>query len=772
MNRHGMTSTASLLTLLACAVATGVHAQTAEAGGANSTQLGEVVVTAQRRSENLQKVPEMVDAVSSKQLQDRVVSSLLDLQKLSPALTVQDTASNVSPFIRGVGTTVTGAGQSASVATYIDGVYIATLASGAFDLNNVDQVEVLAGPQGALYGRNATGGAIVVTTHTPHPGDAFAGDASVQLGNYSSRYFSGSASGGLGNGFAVYVAASSRDHDGYIKNLNPPGLGAEHDDLNDRHAWSVQGALTYQPNDQLELVLRGSHFESLDRFGVGLQAVGLDIPVQGALNGSQTYYAGVLQGFGFSPAQAAAAAGALRFSPKFGQSYDNEFNGFQRGILGGPFLPGSFTDVNTDSGSLKATYRFDAFQISSLTSYTAAQSKSATEIILANPATYPTGFQNGDVGFSGDFPSHNLQEDLEITSIKGRINWIAGMFYYDGIGRTDLTADLPNFSARTALNTWRNISTAGYGQVTVPIIDHISITVGGRYTSEIYHVDDEIQPTTPFNLLGTPNTGIRELNASQATYTARLQYDLGDLLAYAGVATGFKAGSFSVVNLASPGVKPETITSYEGGVKWDPNNATRLNLSIYHYDYNNIQIAFTDSATGSNIFVNGTGAQLTGADFQALERATDWLTLRADGMVLDSSYNSNVPVAGSTFILPTKGKRLAGAPNYSFSVGGDVLITPVTRGDLKLSIDVLRNGGYWFDAANMIGTGGANAAGYTTLDLHLSYRPHGQRWEVSVFATNATDEKYYSSGLSASLILRSALAADPALYGVGFSTKF
>ena len=131
------------LLLSAAAVALMTPAAALAEAADSGAQLEEVIVTAQRRAENLQKVPVAVQAVSAQEIQARAVSNLLELQRISPSLTVQDTASNVSPFIRGVGTTLTGAGQSASVATYVDGVYIATLTSAAFDLDTAEGREAL-----------------------------------------------------------------------------------------------------------------------------------------------------------------------------------------------------------------------------------------------------------------------------------------------------------------------------------------------------------------------------------------------------------------------------------------------------------------------------------------------------------------------------------------------------------------------------------------------------------------------------------------------------
>lgn len=743
----------------------------ASTSGPQEGGLEDIVVTAQRRSENLQKVPVTVTAVAPDVLEARNVSTLTDLPKLTPALTVQNQASNVTPFIRGVGSTVTGAGQSASVATYVDGVYISTLTSAAFDLDNVEQVQVLEGPQGSLYGRNATGGAIVVTTKTPRPGDAVSGRFRAEFGNYGSRGASAIVSVGLGDMLAISVNGSLRKRDGYIKNLNAPGTGTSNADFYDRDSKSFGGVIAFEPSNQFKLVLRGSHFESNDRSGQGYQAVGTDLDILGTgLNGSQLYYAGFLQSFGVTPAAAFTAAAALRFGDRGGATYENEANGSTRGILR-PGKSGSFVELNTETYSAKATLDLGNVEISSLTAYQTAKSLSSTEIIFADPTTYPVGFQGGSVGFTGDFPSRTWQQEFQVSSVGTPVQWIIGAIYLDAAGDVLLTGDLPSFSALTANNRWQNKSVAGFGQVTVPLTNRFSITVGGRYTDESYTSNDFLNAADPRNLFGIPNQGRQVIKGSKFTYTARAQYDTGAILLYAGTATGFKGATLSNTNLLSPGVKPETITSYEAGAKIRLSSNARLNLSAFHYSYGNIHIAYTDSVSGSNILVNGTGAKVTGAEFDGQWRPASWLTLRSNGILLDTSYNNDVLSLGGAGALLIKGNRLAGAPKFAISLGADVRY-PVGNGEFKISADASHNDGYYFDAQNITGTGGADAGSFNLVDASLTYTAANDRWIVSVFAANIFDEGYFDSGLPISGIVRNARAAPPATYGVRVGFNF
>jgi len=769
MNKtHLLTQTAFCALLLSPAFAQ-------ESGGGIET----VTVTAERREEDLQRTPVSVQVLSQQSLQDSHVSDLSQLQKITPSLVVQDAASNVNPYIRGVGATTQGSGYYASVATYVDGVYVTRLSSALFDLDDVDSIQVLKGPQGTLYGRNATGGAIVITTHTAEPGDPITAHMSASYGNYNEHALSGRVSGGLDDQFAFSLGASERYHSGFIKNLNPAGLGVNGQDLSNRDYYSTDGELTFQPNDRLRIVARGSYYFQNDRSAMGLQPVGLKDYVDNAtlaaeglpadplvpLNGTQAYYAGLLAAFGVPGTAAEAMAGGLQFSSRFGTTYDNEANGFAADALRKPGKQGDFNALQMATGILRISYDLGFADLTSNTSYTKSSSKSATEIIAANPASYPAGFGGGSIGFSGNFPAHNTQEDLQLSSKGGPVQWIVGANYLHETGITDLTGDLFGFNIPSALNRWSVRSLAGYAQATVPldmIADGLSFTGGGRYTTDSYSLSD----------LPAFGTFHNRISSNAWTYTARLNYQLENLLLYGGVSTGFKAGTLNATNEASPGVRPEKIMSYEAGAKWDINDRLRLNIAAFHYLYTNIHLQVTSSPLAASFLVNGTGADVNGVDFEATAALTDWMSLNVNGLILGSRYKSDVvtPAYGT---LHTDGKRLAGAPRWSFSVGPDIRLPFVTDGSLDLNVSAGFNSGYYFDAENLVGTGGAhNAMAFTTVDANLGYTTPDGRWRISAWGSNIFNEKYFAGGLVAGEIDKLALAAPPAQYGATLDFYF
>ncbi|MEI9997524.1 MAG: TonB-dependent receptor plug domain-containing protein [Rhizomicrobium sp.] len=741
-----------------------------DAGGA--TTIETVTVTAERRAENLQQTPVAVQVLSPKNLSDSHIENLVDLQKITPSLVVQDAGSNVNPYIRGVGATTQGSGYYASVATYVDGVYVTRLSSGVFDLDDIDSIQVLKGPQGTLYGRNATGGAIVITSHTAQPGDPIEAHLSAGYGSYDEHGVTGRISGGIDENFAFTLGASERYRAGFVENLNPPGFGTNGQDLNSRNYYSMDGELTFAPNGRLSVVLRGSYYFQNDRTAMGIQPVGLKDYVNNAtlaslglpadpatpLNGTQAYYAGLLGAFGVPGAAAEAMAGGLQFSNRFGTVYDNEANGFAANALRVTGRQGDFDATQIATGVLRVDYNLGFADLVSNASFTSNTSKSATEVIGANPASYPAGFNAGSVGFSGDFPAQNFQEDLQLSSTGGPIQWLLGANYLDEKGLTDLTGDLFGFNVQSALNRFTSRSFAVFAQATAPldfIADGLSFTGGARYTTDTFTLRDE------------PGFGTfqNHISSNAWTYTARANYQREDILLYAGVSTGFKAGTLNATNETSPGVQPEKITSYEIGAKWDIDDRLRLNVAAFHYLYTNIHLQVTSSPLAASFLVNGTGAHVDGVDFEGSAVLTDWATLNLNGLLLDSRYKDNVAVPGFV-TLATAGKRLAGAPDWSLSIGPQIKLPFVTDGSLDLAVTAGLNSGYYFDAENIVGTGGAfSAKSFATVDFNLGYTTADGHWRGSVWGSNILNDQYFNGGLVAGQIDKLALAAPPAQFG-------
>jgi outer membrane receptor protein involved in Fe transport len=706
-----------------------------------------------------------------------------------PSLSVIDPTGYTMAFIRGVGSSTLGAGTFASVATYIDGVYIARTTNAMFELDSVESVQVLAGPQGALYGRNATAGAIVITTETPQPGDEPSGSLSASFGDYGYSSYSGNLMTGLGEKFAIGIAGAKHDRDGFVENLNPDG-SIHTEDLDDRDSMSGSITLVYQPTDRMSFTLRGAYTESSDHAGGGYEAVGLDVPgpIPGFSDNASAIFGGVAQIFGgvFGPAtgaQIGAEAGTNAvFSSEHGTTYDNQVSGFDNGLLQGESPPGSSLYIENTLVTLNASFDFDAFTLRSITGYTDSDYHGSVQVALERPgsstsltlgnivgAGVPVPVDpRGSLGFSSINPSEVFLQGIHfLSSESSRWKWIAGVDYSDEDGVAVLTGDFFGTSLYSADNDWSVESIAGFGQVTIPFASRWSATLGLRYTDEEYSVDDHFDPTNPLFLPGGINVGSLKQQSDKWTYTARLEWQGDETLLYGGVTTGFKSATLNVNSPAQGRADPEEVESYEIGLKRDFLGRYRLNASLYYATYKGIQLNVIQQSTGANFLTNGPDAEVTGLDLQAVAQITDNFDLSLGLTALDPEFSEN------SADLPIKGNRLPGAAELATSLIGNLTIPLASAGSLNLTATYVHNSGMFYEHLNLVGSGGADDDSYDIVNLNLAYRSPNDRWEISLWGNNVFDEEYYRTGIIAfGTFGRDAIAGNPANYGVTLKASF
>ena len=247
--RHDVSSTilTTLATLALCCAATTLMAQT--------NGLEEVIVTASKRSESLQDVPISVTAFSDQVIQEAGINNVDDLAILTPSLSI---STNINPTtaafrIRGIGTSQSDIALEPSVGLFIDDVYLNRSGLGMSDLNDIERIEVLQGPQGTLYGKNTNAGAVSIFTKKPNL-DTFEGYVETSVGDYDLRKVTASASGPLSETIAYRITGNVHEMDGYIEN-------SAGEDLNGADDWHVIGKLLYAPTDTLSFLLNGSHVD-------------------------------------------------------------------------------------------------------------------------------------------------------------------------------------------------------------------------------------------------------------------------------------------------------------------------------------------------------------------------------------------------------------------------------------------------------------------------------------------------------------------------------
>ncbi|AMK19569.1 MULTISPECIES: TonB-dependent receptor [Sphingobium] len=743
-------------------------AQEAEGGGdASQSGLQDIVVTAQRRSENLQDVPVAVTAVTAAALENTGTVSLKSLAIIAPNVNVTDSIGFVNSYVRGVGSTNVSPGNYASTAVYVDGLYTARLNSANFDLDNIEAVQVLAGPQGTLYGRNATAGAILVTTTTPRVGSPLSGKFQLGYGKYNDFSASGVIEGGLSDTLAFSLAGSRRKRDGFLDNQNPAGFHQE--DGDDRDTYALGGKLVWKPSDRFNLVLAANYTHEMDRAGSPYVAADLSSPspVPG-LNNNQAALFGTLLSLGLPQANAFAAASSATFPRGFHQSVDGLANAFERGVLSGPFKRGQFAYVEDLRLSATAVYSTDIFDITSVTGYTDTKVNATSNFIGENPGS--TGLPSS-LGASITGPSKTYQQQLRISSNSGSIKWIVGGEFFREDGDVQLAADLPvGVSALVVDNRFRDTAYAAYAQATVPLTEQLSLTAGGRYSTERYTIYDEIDTATT----GIPNQGTNSLKSSKFTYTARLEFRPNDdLLLYAGTSSGFKSGILNAVSPSGGGVGPESLKSYELGWKSELfNRNLRVNGAVFYYDYSNIQTLLIDAGTGGAYLAGGLNGRVYGAEATVEARISDNLRINSSVSILDAKYTNNTVVAGTGALLIADGRQLAGSSKFSLNGGATYTLPLPDDSSVVVNVNAAYNSGFWFEATNTIGTGGGSAKSFTVANARVTYNLPGGHFSVAAWGSNIFGEKYYRAGVLSALVARTLNPGAPAQFGGTLAYKF
>ena len=727
---------AALVPHMACAQATGAPvspagndappASDSQASGPNgSSGIADIVVTAQRRSESLQNVPIAVTAVTSAMLQVHGVQSTEDLAAAIPSLTVQSTAGYLQPRIRGIGNNVFGAGYESGVATYIDGVYIAAAPSTLLSLNNVERVEVLKGPQGTLFGRNATGGLIQIITK--EPSETSGGTIAFTGANYGTYTTDAYVTGGLADGVAAdFSGHVSTQRKGYGTNLaNGEDVNKTDEDIN------LRSSLLFHPTDGTKIRISGDYEK----------------------NKGSVY-------------------GAVQIAPGTGAPF--------------PHVPVSTWDVDTDvqpynrleAGGISAKVDQDV-GFANLTSITAYR-KSHYQIIFDGDLT-PTPA----VEINNTEKDKQFSQELQLTSKPSSpIKWVTGLYYFHGASQwapseVDLFGPLRKatpIGTVAGTQTFSRLKTdaiAGYAQATVPIVTDTNLTLGARYTTEKRSISAD-----QFTLLATgavvPGAPVEPQSKrfSKPTWRASLDHRFSpDLMAYASYNRGFKSGGFNGQFPSAPAFKPEKLDAFEVGLKSDLlDRHVRIDGAAFYYDYTNIQVS---RFIGSQIsYYNGASAHVYGIDADAEWKVNQRLNFTGGFTLLHDRFTS-FPNAVISTQIPTgiivttgsaTGNRLPQTPDFTATISADYHV-PVSFGEIGIDASYSYNDGFFTQPDNILRQPAysfVTAGARVTLKDGLSLRLWGRN------LTNAKIETTLAAGTLDSNISYQA----PRTYGATLSAKF
>jgi iron complex outermembrane receptor protein len=701
-------------------------AQTEDAApqAANAEDDGTIVVTAQRRAENLQKVPLAVTAISSNDLANQGIETVADLGGKVPGLTVQKFNGIVQPFLRGIGSSTSTAGVESSVAVYMDGIYFSRLPSSFFDLANVERVEVLKGPQGTLFGRNSTGGVINVVTREPSYNTEFSG--SVGYGRFDA--FDGNAyfSTGLSDKAAVAFSVVGKTSDGYgINSTTGNRYGFEDSIL-------ANGKLMFEPSEATKIILGGFYSWSKNS--------GNKAAFPGTSSVSLTHY---------------------YVDPGNDQVYSSADVGFYEAISGRD----QGEKFKTWGGSLRLDQDLDFANLVSISGYShVSQDSTYTDYVPQDEFLVPA------------YARVNLfTQELQLVSKPGSdFDWIVGLYYLNNKTwyTNDTVFDIPLFYGDNPLNapaTLRVKSIATFAQASYKLTPELKLTAGLRYTWDKTSGRGTVEGVAFY----APDTS----KVDKPSFKVALDYQVTpDVMAYALFSRGFKSGSYNILTYSSPATQPEELDDYEVGLKTELfDRRVRLNLAAFYYDISNPQVQLIQS--GTTFLSNAGGAEVKGAEADINIKAAPGLNLRGSLAYLDAKYTDyqNAPagipdlINGGSIQLPNidaSGNRLPFAAKWSFNLGGDYSIdTPL--GEVTLTADWFHNSGYTFEPDTFLRQGAydlVNAQVKLQANDNLAVRVWGRNLlDKKIIAAAATQYGYAGYPWS---------PAPPLTYGVALDFKF
>ena len=756
-------------------------------------------MTATRRTSNVQDTGAAISAAGEDELQARSVQQFADIGEFMPGIHIATYQGDASIFIRGIGTPTIIAGNDSSTATYVDGVFLARAASIAPAFFDVSSVEVLRGPQGTLYGRNATGGAVSIVTNKPT--EEWEGYAGVSMGNYDSRVYRFAAGGPATERIGVRLAVQGQEREGFTDVIRADNSVDEVESL-DNH--TVRAHIVWDVTDDVALSVIGDYFRSDE------------------------------------------ASGAFHFASRgYADEYADWYNtreGMQTAAYFAYRAPGRvsrrasrklFSDAEYDSQSdmYGVTARLDwaapGVDVALIAGYRNTNPRMRSE--LDSSDAFVTTYTREE-----DHWQRSL--DLQLTSHEeGAFTWVAGASWFEDknvirnnvfgnfwepilrqgfadlqaagvlppfpivIPESDLCCDL-ELSGEQETEAW-----AVYFDATYHIGERWRVHFGGRHASEerdgrqlfdLLYGPQRFAPNElffpdavsdgrdavpdPLGLVVAPVRGPAEFDA----FTPKLSVDVrltDDLFAYALVQKGFKTGGYNIGSGQLDPFKPEKIWSYEAGLKseWF-DRRLRLNAAYFHYEYENLQAQ--DSVANQPIIRNVGESVVNGLELEFLallgsgwqiDGSMTWLDAEfTDGELTEPLRPAPLSQAPGSSVTALDGLSLTRAPDFKGNIGLQFETSIHDGAQVRARVDYAWQSEIFFTVFNI---DAASQDGYGVLNAGLSYSNAADTWTVSAYGKNLADETYFTNQILTGTVYGAEFVgslAPPRTYGLGVEFRF
>ena len=721
--------------------------------------VGEVVVTAQFRAQNLQNTPIAITAVQAQTLEARGQTSITDLTEFTPSVNLSQSpaiqANAITAFIRGVGQQQGGFAFEPGVGIYIDDIYYGTTFGAVMDLTDLDRVEVLRGPQGTLAGKNSLGGAIKL--YSKLPDGAGGGYLEGTYGSYSRMDLRGSADFTLADGLYARVSGVEEHRNGFVTELDygctHPGSGVPamrasnncvvgHEGGNDLIA--LRAALRYAPTGsplEINLIADGSRDN----------AEPVPAVLRYANNPSvRSYVPGnPLAGVPYDSRFITPAGSYTNYaSPNESGNFTTVF-GIPLQVPPGTYPDALQNDVNSWGVSGTIAYRLaDNLSLKSITGYRKAWGTTINDPDVSPLDLLKEGLTNTHKQFT---------EELRLTGTVGKLaDFTVGGFYYKANDLQQYRVTIPiyvyDFLTDDPVN---NRSAAAFAHLEVHVTDRLNLIGGIRYTNDEKTYTFHRTNTDGSQISGAffaPNFLVAGLDGLSATYKGdRVDYRAGAnyrwsdaLMTYAQVATGYKGGGINPQPFVADQVQPfgpETLTSYEAGFKADLlSRRLRLNGAAFLSNYKNVQetVYFCPNSTSTACGepVNAADVRTKGFELEGALRPLAGLSIDASVAYLDSYYTRIInPYSGITAAMtpPFASKWQASAGiQYVIGLNGHGRITP--------RVDWSYLSSFYYQAVN---TAYNLIPSRSLFNARLSYESENGDWMISGSVTNLGDKYYF-----------------------------
>lgn len=700
---------AAVINLLACGT---VFAQEENKNSEEvERELEVIMVSAQKRSESLQKVPVAVSAYSGENLEKMGIKDFGDLTKASPSLTITDTGGNKNENpvnLRGIGTYAFSVGIESSVALIVDDVPVAR--SGAFftALNDVAAIEILRGPQSTLFGKNSSAGLISVNTNDPS--DYFEGNANVTLTNDGEQTFKGMISGPLSDSVGVRITAYDSSVDGYIRNLT---LG---EDISSTHSRGARAKLLWEAADSLEITLIAELNESNDK---------CCLPV--FVNLDDAY---VLTG-----------TSASQISE--GMTVNTNNRAVRSAVEGAPQ-----SDSEETAFSLKAEYELGDYTITSVTAQRDWDYNWTTNYIPHDQLS---------LWATGPYQSKQFTQELRLTSpASDDFQYVIGAYY------TDIQSDRGFERGPIAVSKWNaetfSKSTAIFGQFDKSITEKLSAVVGLRFNHEEFGVVFD-------KLHVDPTEHYEAENSDDAIFgKAVLNYDSDkDTMYYLSYSQGYKAGGYDVSSgfkqsTANNPVEPETVDSYEIGAKQSLfDGLLNLNTSLFFTAISDFQaqaIKVNEDGTGEPILHNVGDTRTSGVEVDVRAYIGDNWSINGGFSYTNAeivSFKNATCYSGQTQSegcingrQDLSGKELSNSPDFkaSFVLDYNSFVD-------SMDLEVFSSFAYQWQSKthfDLLNSPNSKIDSYGIANFSIGIRDLDETYRVTIFANNLFDQ-YYNTGV-------------------------